>query len=144
MSKPKRWGLCWTAKVEDQEQGAWVEWSDYAALAAENERLNDIVNDYYHIPNADTVSYASWSKLSAEYEQVKQAGLMLADTSKAVVKQLKDQVFNVCEQRDSLAAENEVLRKKVEWLMKADRLVIWNGTEWQVRHVVEQPIKPRE
>ena len=44
----------------------------------------------------------------------------------------------------ALAAENEVLRKKVDWLMKADRLVIWNGTEWQVRHVVEQPIKPRE
>ena len=74
MNQTKRWGLCWTAKVEDPEQGAWVEYADYAALAA----------------------------------------------------------------------ENEVLRKKVDWLMKADRLVIWNGTEWQVRHVVEQPIKPRE
>ena len=36
-----------------------------------------------------------------------------------------------------LKTKNKELLKKVDWLMKADRLVIWNGTEWQVRHVVE-------
>ena len=45
---------------------------------------------------------------------------------------------------EPLIDELYVLRNKVEWLQKADRLVIWNGTEWQVRHVIEQPIKPRE
>jgi len=34
-----------------------------------------------------------------------------------------------------LQNENAVLRAKVEWLMKADRLVVWNGTEWEIRHV---------
>ena len=35
----------------------------------------------------------------------------------------------------ALQAENAVLTSKVEWLMKADRLVVWNGTEWEIRHV---------
>lgn len=39
MSQVKRYNLAWTAKAEDPQQGAWVEWKDYAALAAENERL---------------------------------------------------------------------------------------------------------
>ena len=29
--------------------------------------------------------------------------------------------------------ENEVLRKKVEWLQKASDLVIWNGSSWEHR-----------
>ena len=53
MSQVKRYNLAWTAKAEDPQQGAWVEWKDYAALVrlqletleernkaeAENERL---------------------------------------------------------------------------------------------------------
>ena len=39
------------------------------------------------------------------------------------------------EQAKRLKEENAVLTAKVEWLMKADRLVVWNGTEWEIRHV---------
>ena len=35
----------------------------------------------------------------------------------------------------ALQAEVAVLTAKVDWLMKADRLVVWNGTEWEIRHV---------
>jgi len=36
---------------------------------------------------------------------------------------------------EKLIADNAVLTAKVDWLMKADRLVVWNGTEWEIRHV---------
>ena len=29
--------------------------------------------------------------------------------------------------------ECDILRKKVDWLMKADKLIVWDGEQWKVR-----------
>ena len=81
------------------------------------------------VSDGEYVAHADYAALQAENERLRSASFVTAVPS---------------DEYEKLTAENEVLRKKVEWLQKADRLVIWNGTEWQVRHVVEQPIKPRE
>ena len=39
---------------------------------------------------------------------------------------------------DNLKAENATLQAKVTWLMKADRLVCWNGKEWETRLEVKE------
>ena len=64
LRNPTRWNLSWTAKAEEPQDGAWVEWAE--------------------------------------------------------VEPLIDELY--------------VLRNKVEWLQQADKLVIWDGQQWQVRH----------
>ena len=44
---------------------------------------------------------------------------------------------------DNLKAENATLRAKVDWLQKADRLVVWNGTEWEPRMQIQRDPPPR-
>ena len=39
---------------------------------------------------------------------------------------------------DRLKAENERLRVAVEWYKKADRLICWNGSAWEVRHELKE------
>lgn len=39
--------------------------------------------------------------------------------------------------------EVATLRAKVEWLQKADRLVCWNGTEWEPRIQIQRDPPPR-
>ena len=38
-----------------------------------------------------------------------------------------------------LLEEIEVLNKKIAWLQKAERLIIWDGTEWKTRLI--DPVK---
>ena len=33
----------------------------------------------------------------------------------------------------ALQAENAVLTAKVDWLMKAEHLLIWDGKQWNIR-----------
>ena len=37
---------------------------------------------------------------------------------------------------EPLLDELYTLRNKVEWLRQAERLVIWDGQQWQVRHEI--------
>ena len=46
---------------------------------------------------------------------------------------LEDVIAGLITERDDLKEQLAVAEAKVAWLQKADRLVIWNGTEWQVR-----------
>lgn len=39
--------------------------------------------------------------------------------------------------RESSEAALRIAEAKVAWLQKADRLVVWTGTEWQVRHQLD-------
>lgn len=32
--------------------------------------------------------------------------------------------------------ENEVLKRKLDWLMMADKLIVWDGKEWKIRREI--------
>ncbi len=90
-----------------------------AALAADKQAADRATFDAIR---AFTVLKDENAALAAENERLRSASFVTAVPS---------------DEYEKLTAENEVLRKKVEWLQKADRLVIWNGTEWQVRHTLD-------
>lgn len=70
-------------------------------------------------PNGLWCAYADYAVLQADFTQMTAWGRGL-------------------EHELRLAKEaNAVLEAKVEWLRKADRFVVWNGTEWQVRHELD-------
>ena len=75
-------------------------------------KLGDIVG----CPHGEWVYYSAYADILRRWEQQRQD----IREMRASMEALKDELCD--------------LEHKVEWYKKADRLVIWNGTEWQVRH----------
>lgn len=44
------------------------------------------------------------------------------------------QWLNEMEYSNKLRSEIRVLQAKVDWLAKADKLVVWDGENWQIRN----------
>ena len=42
-------------------------------------------------------------------------------------------VLELTQRKGQLIEECNTLQRKVDWLMKADKLIIWDGEQWKVR-----------
>ena len=91
MSQPKRYGIVcdfkapWS-KMHEFEKGEWVQYSDYAALQAEVERLEKLVGKlcFEKDQSCELRQNAEATRLQAENERLRKAGDAMADEFKFI------------------------------------------------------------
>ena len=94
MSNPKRYTRCGMSIVEDKK-GGWVEYSDYAALEAERERLRAQVSALQSDAN-------SWQ---SGYDKGREDGAKAAEGWKAQHARDSAELRRLCAERDALRDE---------------------------------------